>query len=104
MIVVRPVVRSFRAPYLEQASAWVRSGGHSIVWLAPRKARLVFTRPRDDDDHDLGWWSVLDLGRLDYRVAREGTTFGGMAYIRIPHDCYAIVRDQLSAPLPEIPS
>jgi len=95
MIVVRPVVRSFRAPYLEQAAAWVRAGGHSIVWLAPRKARLVFPKPRDDDDHDLGWWSVLDLGRLDFSVARARTTFGGMGYIRIPHDCYAIVRDRI---------
>jgi hypothetical protein len=91
MRVARPVVRSFRTPYLEEAAAWVRSGGHAIVWIAPRKARLVFQRPREGDEHDLGWWSALDMGRTEYRVARHGT-FDGMAYVRVPHDCYPIVR------------
>jgi Fe-S-cluster containining protein len=95
MIVVRPVVRSFKAPHLQEAAAWVRAGGHSVVWLTPRKARLVFARPEDDDDHDLGWWAVLDLGLLAYEVGRRGTPFGGMAYIRVPHDCWAIVRDRI---------
>jgi uncharacterized protein len=94
MIVTRPVVRSYTAPYLEDAAAWVRARGHAVVWLEPRKARLVFPRPAEGDLHDLGWWSVLDLGRLDYRVAKRGT-FEGMAYIRVPHDCYAIVRDRI---------
>jgi hypothetical protein len=94
MSVARPVVRSFKAPHLNQAAAWVRAGGHSVVWLSPRKARLFFAKPRQDDDHDLGWWSVLDLGRLEYEVARRGA-FAGMAYIRVPHDCYAIVRDRI---------
>jgi Fe-S-cluster containining protein len=95
MIVVRPVVRSFKAPHLKEAAAWVRAGGHSVVWLAPNKARLVFAKPEDDDDHDLGWWAVLDLGLLDYEIGRRGTAFGGMAFIRVPHDCYAIVRDRI---------
>jgi hypothetical protein len=91
MRVERPVVRSFRPPYLEEAAAWVRSGGHAVVWIEPRKARLVFARPREGDEHDLGWWSALDMGRMEYSVARRGT-FDGMAYVRVPHDCYAIVR------------
>ncbi len=91
MRVERPVVRSFRPPFLEEAAAWVRSGGHAVVWIEPRKARLVFARPREGDEHDLGWWSALDMGRTDYRVARRGT-FDGMAFVRVPHDCYAIVR------------
>jgi uncharacterized protein len=91
MQVLRPVVRSYRWPHLEQAAAWVRAGGHSIVWISPRKARLVFARPKKGDDHDLGRWSVLDLGRTDYRLAGPGP-FQGMAFIPVPHDCYAIVR------------
>jgi Fe-S-cluster containining protein len=91
MRVVRPVVRSYRPPHLEEAAAWVRAGGHAVVWLAPRKARLVFARPREGDDHDLGRWSALDIGQSDYRLARRGP-FEGMAFIRVPHDCYAIVR------------
>ncbi len=95
MIVVRPVVRSFRSPHLARAAAWVRRGGHAVVWLSPRKARLIFPRPKEDDDHDLGWWSVLDLGRLEYGVETRGT-FRGMGVLRIPHDCYAIVRDRVT--------
>jgi len=93
MKVSRPVVRSFKWPHLDAAAAWVRAGGHAVVWLAPRKARLIFARPPEGDEHDLGWWSVLDLGRSAYEVERRGP-FAGMAYIRVPHDCYAIVRDR----------
>lgn len=92
--VTRPVVRSFHLPYIEEAVSWVHAGGHAIVWLSTRKARLVFAKPRDGDDHDLGRWSALDLGRTDYRVATRGT-FAKMAYLRVPHDCYSIVRDRV---------
>ncbi|MGH7295383.1 MAG: YkgJ family cysteine cluster protein [Polyangiaceae bacterium] len=94
MRVVRPVVRSFKWPYLAEAAAWVRAGGHAVVWIAPRKARLVFARPAGDDWADLGYWSALDMGRTDYRVARRGP-FTGMAYLPVPHDCYAIVHDRI---------
>jgi hypothetical protein len=93
MIVERPIVRSFKSPHLEAAAAWVRAGGHAVVWLTPRKARLVFAKPREGDENDLGWWSVLDLGRSEYSVEKRGT-FAGMAYIRVPHDCYSIVRER----------
>jgi Fe-S-cluster containining protein len=91
MRVVRPVVRSYRWPHLEEAAAWVRAGGHAVVWISPRKARLVFARPRAGDDNDLGRWSVLDMGLSDHRLVKRGP-FEGMAYIPVPHDCYAIVR------------
>jgi len=94
MRVVRPVVRSFRSPYFAEAASWVRSGGHAVVWIAPRKARLVFRKPREGDDRDLGYWSALDIGQLDYSVFRSGA-FKGMAYVRVPHDCYGIVRERI---------
>ncbi len=63
-----------------------------MVWISPRKARLVFGRPRAGDDHDLGRWSVLDMGRTDWRLARRGP-FEGMAFIPpCRTTCYAIVR------------
>ena len=93
MRIVRPVVRSFARPHVKRAAAWVRAGGHAVVWLAPRKARLVFARPKEGDEHDLGWWSVLDLGRSDYEIMLRGA-FAGLALIAVPHDCYAIVRDR----------
>jgi Fe-S-cluster containining protein len=93
MRIVRPVVRSFTRPHVKRASAWVRAGGHAVVWVAPRKARLVFPRPREGDEHDLGWWSVLDLGRSEYLLPESGA-FAGLGLLVIPHDCYAIVRDR----------
>jgi Fe-S-cluster containining protein len=93
--VTRPVVRSFRLPFVHEAASWVRAGGHAVVWLSPRKARLVFPKPREGDENDLGRWSALDLARSDFSVATRGT-FLGMAYIRIPHDCYAIVRARVT--------
>jgi hypothetical protein len=92
--VTRPVVRSFNRPYISAAASWVQAGGHAVVWLSMRKARLVFAKPRDGDDFDLGRWSALDLGRTDYLVATRGA-FAGMAYLRVRHDCYSIVRDRV---------
>jgi hypothetical protein len=92
--VTRPVVRSFRPPHFAEAAGWVRRGGHAVVWLTPRKARLIFTKPREGDEHDLGQWSALDLGISEHAVATHGT-FEGLAYVRVPHDCYTIVRDRI---------
>ncbi len=94
MRVRRPVVRSYSLPYISRAADWVRAGGHAVVWVAPRQARLVFARPRKGDELNLGWWSVLDLGRSRYRVAKRGPC-QGMAYIRVPHDCYSIIRERV---------
>jgi Fe-S-cluster containining protein len=92
--VVRPVVRSFKWPFLQEAASWVLAGGHAVVWLSGRKARLVFSNPREGDDLDLGRWSALDLGRSEFELAKKGP-FVGMAYLRVPHDCYAIVRERV---------
>jgi Fe-S-cluster containining protein len=94
MLFMRPVVRSYTRPHREQAAKWVRAGGHALVWMSPRKARLVFAKPVTGDEGDLGWWSILDLGRSEYRIARRGP-FSGMAYLRVAHDCYGIVRDRV---------
>jgi hypothetical protein len=93
--VERPIVRSFKLPFLEEAAAWVREGGHAVVWLSSRKARLVFARPRPGDEHDLGYWSALDIGKTEYSVAKRGP-FAGMAFVRVPHDCYRIMRDRIT--------
>jgi Fe-S-cluster containining protein len=94
MRVARPVVRSFKWPFLDEAAAWVRAGGHAVVWIAPRKARLVFAKPAPGDEHDMGYWSALDIGQTEYATAKRGP-FAGMAFVRVPHDCYSIVRDRV---------
>jgi Fe-S-cluster containining protein len=91
MRVARPVVRNFKWPFLQEAASWVRAGGHAVVWLSPRKARLVFTKPAPDDEHDMGYWSALDMAQTEYAVAKRGP-FQGMAFVKVPHDCYSIVR------------
>ena len=92
--VARPVVRSFKWPFLNEAASWVQVGGHAVVWLSAKRARLLFTKPQVGDETDLGYWSVLDLGLSEYATATRGP-FAGMAYIRVPHDCYGIVRDRI---------
>ena len=94
MIVERPVVRSFKAAYAREAASWVKRGGHAILWLGPRKARLVFSAPRADDEQDMGYWSALDLGRSEYTVERRGV-LTGLASLPVPHDCYRIVRERV---------
>lgn len=37
---------------------------------------------------------MLDLGRSGYSIARSGP-FAGMGYLRVPHDCYSIVRGRV---------
>jgi len=92
--VTRPVVRSFKWPFFDEAVSWVWRGGHAVVWLSARKARLVFAHPREADEFDLGWWSALDIGQSEFAVAKRGT-FAGLAYVRVPHDCYRIVRERV---------
>ena len=44
--IVRPVVRSFVPRFRANAASWVRAGGHAIVWVTSRQARLVVERPQ----------------------------------------------------------
>jgi hypothetical protein len=92
--IVRPVVRSFAWRFRANAATWVRAGGHSVVWIAPRRARLVVPRPRVDDDSDPGLWSALDLGLSELAPISRGP-FAGLSILRIPHDCYSIVRARI---------
>jgi hypothetical protein len=69
---VRPVVRSFRATFTKNALAWVREGGHAIVWESARKAWLVVPKPAANHPEDYGKWAAYDLGRRLLRVAKSG--------------------------------
>ena len=89
--IVRPVVRNFAWRFRANAATWVRAGGHAVVWVTPRRARLVVPRPRAGDESDLGLWSALDLARSELVKTSRGP-FAGLAYLRIPHDCFSIVR------------
>jgi hypothetical protein len=92
-LVHRPVVRSFDARHAREAAAHVRAGGHAVVWASPKRATLVIPMPDDDDEMDLGLWSILDLGRSRYDAPATGP-FRGMATLRVPGDCREIVRQR----------
>lgn len=87
----RPVVRSFSIRAVRQAAAHIGQGGHAIVWDGPRRARLVVPFFADDDDEDLGWWSILDLRKQRYSTVRSGALEGFIETL-VPPDCHDIVR------------
>ena len=89
--VARPVVRSFAWRFRANAAIWVRAGGHAVVWVSPVRARLVVSKPRSGDESDLGLWSALDLGRGEFLRPSRGP-FGGLAVLKVPRDCFSIVR------------
>jgi Fe-S-cluster containining protein len=89
--VVRPVVRAFDARFEREAAAHVRAGGHAVVWDSPRRGRLVFAKPTGRAVHDLGRWSLLDLGREAWATIKRGP-LRGLAAAGVPRDCVEIVR------------
>jgi Fe-S-cluster containining protein len=87
--VFRPVVRSFKQRFSKEAAAFVRSGGHAVVWENPKRARIVFQEPANDDD--LNAWAVFDMGKSSWQVHHAGT-FEGLASTLVPRDCLWIVK------------
>jgi hypothetical protein len=92
---IRPVVRNFVWKFRANAATWVQAGGHAIVWASPRRAVLVVRRARKPSEPDFGLWSALDLGRSELITASRGP-FRGLATLRVPHDCYSIVRARVA--------
>src|SRR5689334_19895251 len=90
-LITRPIVRQFKARYAREISAHVRAGGHALVWETPSRALFVLPVPKEDDDHDLALWSLLDLGKSRWKVIPRGT-LRGLAMIRVPRDCFEVVR------------
>jgi Fe-S-cluster containining protein len=88
--VSRPVVRSFKRRFAEEAAKWVRAGGHAVVWDGDRRARLVFREPKPGDEEDLGAWAVYDFGKRRW-VVHEGGSFDGLASTIVPKNCLWIV-------------
>ena len=89
--VVRPVVRSFQSTYVKEAAAHVRKGGHALVWEGKSKARLVFKVPVGDEEKDLGYWSLLDLGAHKWAKETRGA-LRGLAVAKVARDSFDIVR------------
>ncbi len=89
--VVRPVVRSFQGAYAAAAARHVRAGGHALVWEGSSRVRFVFGVPKGDENRDLGYWSLLDLGAHRWTKATTGP-LRGLAVAKVAKDCLDIVR------------
>jgi len=89
--VIRPVVRSFQSPYAREAAAHVRAGGHALVWETKTRVRMVFQAPKGDEEKDLGYWSLLDLGVHRWKKEASGP-LRGLAVARIARDSVDLVR------------
>lgn len=93
IVVDRPLVRSFKLPYEAEAARHVRAGGHAIVWLGEKRAKLVFQVPKDPST-DLGLWSLLDLDKWRWRKVDKGP-LRGLAASMVPTDCLHIVEERI---------
>lgn len=91
--VERPVVRSFKKRFLANAIAWVRAGGHAVVWETETKALLVLPKPNRDDDADLARWSLMDLDLHRWTEPTRGP-LRGLAFRRLPEELHDIVRNR----------
>jgi len=87
----RPIVRSFAARQMGLAAEHVRRGGHAVVWERPNRARLLVPRPDESDLTDLAYFSILDLGKLNYDIVARGAA-RGLATTLVPPDCHGIVK------------
>ena len=88
----RPVVRSFHRRFARECAAWVRAGGHGILWESPERARLVVGAFDKKDLTHLGRWAILDLGKSTYGVAKKGP-LRGLVTTPVPKDTLDIVRE-----------
>lgn len=88
----RPVVRSFARRFARDCAAWVRAGGHGVLWDSPERAWLVVGRFGREDRTHLGRWAILDLGKSTYGVARKGP-LRGLVTTPVPADTLDIVRE-----------
>ncbi len=88
--VVRPVVRSFAARFPREAAAWANMGGHSVYWESKTVARLLVPEPKNDQT-DLHFWAILDLGKNHYQIIAGGA-FDGLASIIVPKAQHWVVK------------
>jgi hypothetical protein len=88
----RPVVRSFSKRFVRECAAWVRAGGHAILWDSPKRARLVLPAFGPKDTMALARWAILDLGKSTFGFARAGA-LRGLVTTPIPKDTLFIVRE-----------
>ncbi len=93
-LVRRPVVRSFSIRHVRECAAWVKLGGHAVLWEKPGRAMLVLPVPNEDDPADLSLFSILDLGKRRWKVAKEGA-LRGLATCLVPKDCNWIIQRRI---------
>lgn len=94
MKIARPVVRSFHPEFARDCAAWVRAGGHAVLWETPERARLVVGHFDKKDLQALDRWAILDLGKPTYHVVKRGP-FRGLVTTPVPDDALDVVRERV---------
>jgi Fe-S-cluster containining protein len=90
-LVVRPVFRSYKQRFVRACAEHVRAGGHAVVFETEERAYLVLPPIDADDPHDLGFWSILDLGKQRWTTETEGP-LEGLSTTRVPRGCLDLVK------------
>lgn len=85
--VFRPVVRAFTQKESRKAAAWVRTGGHAVIWddRTQSRCKFVFRKPPKKEVGDFGAWAIYDLAEYTWHVNKRGV-FAGLAWLRLPRD------------------
>src|SRR4051812_42744470 len=93
-LVRRPVVRSFSVKHQRECAHWVQLGGHAVLWEKPGRAMLVLPVPDKANPADLSLFSILDLGKKQWKVPKDGP-FAGLATCLVPKDCNWIIERRI---------
>jgi Fe-S-cluster containining protein len=65
-------------------------GGHSVYWETMARARVLVPKPKNDQT-DLHFWAILDLGKSHYQIVAGGM-FDGLASIIVPKAQHWVVK------------
>lgn len=87
----RPVWRSFKPRFLDNAIAWVRSGGHAAIVHGPQKIDMLMGAGPDADISEAGRWSVLALEQQRFTKVKDGPARGLFKTRVQPHALEAVL-------------
>lgn len=92
-VVDRPIWRSFRPAYLEEAARHVRAGGFSAVVFGPQRIKLLLPRESTGGLTEAALWVLLAIDMRRWGYAKAGPAEGlAAAWVKTDED-RDIVRD-----------
>ena len=89
--VVRPVWRKFHERFTTRAAAWVRAGGHAVVYRDDGDLTLLLGTTEHGELTEAALWSILAVEQHRSRVLRDGPAKGLRAAHVQPHAEWAVI-------------